>query len=174
MKSIFGICFLFFIISSCARSTAWTPQDSLDTAAWLQMDILQAAWLDAHIQGLKKKPVIRFGDIHVQSIGQVINADLFTNEIRNALVNAPKVRVRGGPNSGDIHKILIYQDHYVADGTRHEFAEELGADYLITGSINTQSLDEGGRKEILYAVDLVLRNIQNQEIVWTGRHLIRK
>ncbi|NRA38180.1 MAG: penicillin-binding protein activator LpoB [Planctomycetes bacterium] len=174
--------------SSCTSSTTtrtdaggardlsgkWNAQDSKLTATWIKDDIIKRPWVGNHVSAKGKKPYVRIGNITVASIGEVINTDVFVNEIRMELVNSGTIGVRSGKKSGDTRKIIKESDLHASDATRKAAAEEIGADYLLTGSINVQFDANGRHKDKTYAVDMELRNIETQEIVWVGRKEINK
>jgi PBP1b-binding outer membrane lipoprotein LpoB len=51
---------------------------------------------------------------------------------------------------------------------------EQGADYMMTGEINTIQDREGGRQVTYYQADLNLTNIETNEKVWLGQKKIKK
>ena len=51
---------------------------------------------------------------------------------------------------------------------------ELGADYMMTGEINTIEDREGGDQVVFYQTDLTLTNIETNEKVWIGQKEIKK
>jgi PBP1b-binding outer membrane lipoprotein LpoB len=51
---------------------------------------------------------------------------------------------------------------------------ELGADYMMTGEINTIEDREGGDQVVFYQTDLTLTNIETNEKVWIGNKKIKK
>lgn len=155
-------------------SGKWNAQDAKLTAEWIKTDILSRPWVDIYVAKKGKKPMLRIGDITVQSIGEVINTKLFVNEIRMELVNSGRIGVRSGKKSSATRAILKDQDKHASDATRKEAGEETASDFLLTGSINVQFDQSGRHKDKTYAVDMELRDVQTQEIVWVGRKEINK
>ncbi|MXZ02053.1 penicillin-binding protein activator LpoB, partial [Candidatus Poribacteria bacterium] len=51
---------------------------------------------------------------------------------------------------------------------------EHGADYMMTGEINTIEDREGGDQVVFYQTDLTLTNIETNEKVWIGQKKIKK
>ena len=51
---------------------------------------------------------------------------------------------------------------------------ELGADFMLLGEINTIFDREDGREIKYYQVDLNLTDLENNELVWVGQKSIKK
>ncbi len=52
--------------------------------------------------------------------------------------------------------------------------KELGANFVLTGVLNTIIDQEGGEKVVFYQVNLELINVETNEKVWIGDHKIKK
>jgi hypothetical protein len=51
---------------------------------------------------------------------------------------------------------------------------ELGADYMLIGTINEQGDAAGGSEVFFFSTDLELIKIQTNQKVWIGNHKIKK
>ena len=58
--------------------------------------------------------------------------------------------------------------------TIKEMGLERGADYMMTGEINSIEDREGGTQVTYYQVDLTLTNIETNEKIWLGQKKIKK
>ena len=58
--------------------------------------------------------------------------------------------------------------------TTKEEGQEIGADFMLQGSINTITDREGGSEVRYYQVDLELINIETHQKVWIGDKKIKK
>ena len=153
----------------------WNDTDSRLVAEKITNEVLKGGWIDSHITAKSKKPMVQVGRIIVETSGEVINTDVFAKEIRNALLNSGRVRVRSSTSrSGETRDILKDQDKHASADTKKEMFNEKGSDFVLTGTINTQNDQEGRKKDKTYAVDMELRSVESQEIVWAGRKQITK
>ncbi len=155
-------------------SGKWNDTDSRLVAEKLVASITkEGGWIDAHIAKAGKKPVVQVGNVIIDTM-EVINDEVFKNELRNALLNSQKVRVRSSlDRSKDTREVLKDGDKYVGENKKEMF-NELGSDYILTGSINTQNDSAGRKKDKVYAVDMELRTVESQELIWADRKTITK
>ena len=51
---------------------------------------------------------------------------------------------------------------------------ELGADFMLSGSIESIADRQEGQSVLYYQVDLMLLNIESNEKSWIGQHKIKK
>ena len=66
------------------------------------------------------------------------------------------------------------QQNFASAETRSRMRNELGADFMLLGEINTIFDREGGREVKYYQVDLNLTDLENNELVWVGQKSIKK
>ncbi len=152
----------------------WNDTDSQIVAGDLTKLIVGGPWINEFVLANSKKPVVQVADITVQSNGEVINTDIFAKEIRNAMLNSGKIKVRSGARSGDTRNVLKDQDKHASSDTKKKMFQETGSDFILTGSINVQNDQQGRKKDKTYAVDMELRSVQTNEIVWADRVQITK
>lgn len=155
-------------------SGKWNDTDSRLVAEKFVSSITQGAWIDSHVAAKGKKPIVQVSDVVIDAYGEVINEEIFKKEIRNALINSGKVRVRSSlAASSKTREVLKDQDKYAGENKKEMF-NEIGSDFILTGSINTQNDQAGRKKDKVYAIDMELRSVESQEIVWTDRKTITK
>jgi hypothetical protein len=58
--------------------------------------------------------------------------------------------------------------------TRNKMAQELGAKYMLQGTLQAIEDSEGREKIVFYQVDAVLVDLESNVKVWTGQHKIKK
>jgi PBP1b-binding outer membrane lipoprotein LpoB len=154
----------------------WNDTDSRLTAEHFSPKIVAGGWVDEYKAAHSgKKPVIKVGRVVVRTNGDVINTEIFTNDLVRALVNSGKVKAVGNSNDADqIRAERAEQDKNASEATRKESFQETGADFLLTGSINVADDQEGKEKIKFYSVDLKLVDITTAEQVWFDNHKIKK
>ena len=66
------------------------------------------------------------------------------------------------------------QDVHAREDTRKPMGRELGADFMLKGTINTIFDTEGKRQVRYYQVDLTLISLADNRKVWLGQKKIKK
>ena len=69
---------------------------------------------------------------------------------------------------------LASQAGNATEETRKDAGQEIGADLMLTGTLNSIVDQEGGEQVIYYQVDLELTDIQSHRKVWVGDKKIKK
>ena len=99
----------------------------------------------------------------------------FISDIERAFINTKKVRpVSSKSERGALREERTDQGEFAAMETIKQMGRELGADYAMTGEINTIEDREGGQQVVFYQTDLTLTNIETNEKVWIGQKKIKK
>ena len=95
--------------------------------------------------------------------------------MERALVNSGRVDfVASREERGEIRDERIDQDLNASESTRNAAGEELGADFMLQGQINT-ILDVDGKQQVrYYQVDLTLISMADNRKVWLGQKKIKK
>jgi len=66
------------------------------------------------------------------------------------------------------------QDIHASEATRKAMGQEIGADYMLKGSINSIVDVEGKKQVAYYQVDLTLISLVDNRKVWVGQKKIKK
>lgn len=151
----------------------WNDKDAQLTAQAIVDKLVQGPWVDAFVSDKQRKPVVRVGSVKVNA-DEIINEQIFVKELRNAMVNSPRIRVRSGAGSNQVRDIQKEQDLRASADTKKEMFQETGSDFVLTGTINVQNDQYKRKKDKAYRVDMELRDVQNAEVVWVGDHIINK
>ena len=121
-----------------------------------------------------KKPTIIVGSIRNRS-AEHIAVKTFMSDIERAFINSGQVNiVASAVEREEIRTEKDDQRVFASPETIKEMGKEQGADYMMTGELNTIQDQEGGRKVIFYQVDLTLTDIETNVKVWMGQHKIKK
>ncbi len=155
-------------------SGRWNDTDSRMVAEKMIDDCLVHIWLNNHNQKSGERPVVIVGGIRNKS-NEHIATQTFISDIEKAFINSGKVRPVSGKNErSEIREERADQSEHAAIETIKRMGRELGADYMMTGEINTIEDREGGRQIVFYQTDLTLTNIESNEKVWIGQEKIKK
>jgi len=156
-------------------SGRWNDTDSRLVAEELIVDCLNHPWATQHMQSSRGElPAVIAGA--VRNLGtEHIAVGAFIADIERALVNSGRARVVASPDErGDVRLERADQWANASEETVKRLGQELGADYLLSGSINTITDSEGGEKVVFYQVDLSLIDIESNQKVWLGQKKIKK
>ncbi|MBM3214967.1 penicillin-binding protein activator LpoB [Candidatus Poribacteria bacterium] len=156
-------------------SGRWNDTDSRQTADAMITDSLNQAWLTSHMtQSGGKKPAVIVGAIRNRSMEHIPVAT-FISDIERAFVNSGRVSVvAGARDRGELRAEREEQSEFASVETIKRRGMELGADFMMTGEINTIEDREGGKQVVYYQVDLTLTSIETNEKVWIGQKKIKK
>ncbi len=155
-------------------SGRWNDADSRMVADEIIGDCLTHPWINDHGISAAGKPVVIVGGIRNKSMEHIPVATFIT-DIERAFINSGKVRtVSGASERGEIREERAAQGEFAALETVKRMGRELGADYMMTGEINTIEDREGGDQVIFYQTDLTLTNIETNEKIWIGNKKLKK
>ncbi|MCE2415107.1 penicillin-binding protein activator LpoB [Candidatus Poribacteria bacterium] len=155
-------------------SGRWNDTDSRMVADDIIQDCLTHPWINDHGINAGTKPVVIVGGIRNKSMEHIPVATFIT-DIERAFINSGKVRtVSSSSERGEIREERADQGEFAAIETVKRMGRELGADYMMTGEINTIEDREGGDQVIFYQTDLTLTNIETNEKIWIGNKKIKK
>ncbi len=156
-------------------SGRWNDADSRMVSEDLIVDCLNHPWLVEHAQSQGGQvPAVIVGA--VRNLGtEHIPAGAFLASIERALVNSGRARVVARPEEREEVR-LERADQWAnaSEETVKRLGQELGADYMLTGTIHTITDQEGGQKVVSYQIDLTLVNIESNLKVWAGQKVIKK
>ncbi len=155
-------------------SGKWNDVDSKLTAEAMVEQVLGEIWLKSHMRDVKEKPVVIVGFVKNKS-HEHIDAETFIKDVERSFITSQKVRlVQGGEKREAIRGERADQQDNASVSTMKKWGLEVGADYMMQGSINSivDALDR--KKVVYYQVNLELTNIQTNEVVWIGEKKIKK
>ena len=186
-NSFIFLIFIIFLIGCSSREVSridtgevvdlsgkWNDTDSRLTAEAMVQDVLNRPWLTDFIASAGKKPVVIVGNIRNKSSEHIV-IDVFTKDIERELINSGKVSfVASQEEREQIREERADQQDFSSEETMKKFYREIGADFLLTGVINSIEDKYEGEKVILYQVDLELIDIEKNLKVWLGNKKIKK
>ncbi len=155
-------------------SGRWDDTDSRLVADEMITDCLSRPWLADAQQKLGKNPTVIVGRVRNQS-QEHIATDTFIEDLQRSLINSGKVDFVASRNErGDVRDERMDQDTNASAATRNANGQETGANFMLSGVINSIVDQEGGRAVIFYQVDLKLLNMTTNEIAWIGQKKLKK
>jgi hypothetical protein len=155
-------------------SGAWNDTDSQMVAAEMMQDVLSRPWISEFNGDKNRRPAVIVGEVRNLS-DEHINVSTFVQELQRNLINSGKVVfVASSTERKGIRGERADQDVNASESTRKAMGKEMGADFMLSGTINT-IVDASGRDQLrYYQVNLTLISLENNEIVWNGEKKIKK
>ena len=176
-----------FVVTACSTSVervssdttidlsgAWNDTDSRLVAEEMIQDALARPWITDYSGKTGKRPAVVVGTVRNLS-HEHINVKTFVADMERALINSGRVDfVASRDERGEIRDERIDQDLNAREGTRNAAGQELGADFMLQGQINT-IMDVDGKEQVrYYQVDLTLISMADNRKVWLGQKKIKK
>lgn len=156
-------------------SGAWNDTDSRLVSQEMIQDSLSRAWLQ-EFRGRpgQNRPAVIVGEVRNLS-HEHINTSTFTLEVERALINSGRVDfVATKDERKGIRDERKDQDINAREDTRSAMGRELGADFMMTGTINTIVDPSGDTQVRFYQVNMTLISLKDNRKVWVGQKDIRK
>lgn len=155
-------------------SGRWNDTDSQMVATEMIQDCLSSGWYSKATARLGKEPVVIVGSVSNDSM-EHINTGAFVEEIQRALINSGKVEfVASCDERGELRQERLEQDEFASEETRKAFGRETGADYMLSGIINSIVDSQSKKAIVFYQVNMKLIDIESNKIVWNGQKQIKK
>ena len=155
-------------------SGGWNDTDAQMVAQEMITDCLQGGWYTKFLTKNGKEPVVIVGTVANNS-SEHINTSVFVEEMQRALINSGKVEFVASSNErGEIRQERLEQDEFASEATRKAFGKEVGADFMLSGVLNSVVDKAGSKALVFYQTNLKLINIETNQIVWNGQKQIKK
>ena len=160
--------------STTDLSGDWNDTDSRLVAEEMIQDSLSHPWIANFIRTKGHQPAVIVGEVKNLS-HEHINVNTFVNDMQRALINSGRVEfVASSEERQEIRDERMDQDLHASEETRNRAGQEVGADFMLKGSINT-IYDTISKKETrYYQVDLTLISLADNRKVWVGQKKIKK
>ena len=155
-------------------SGRWNDADARMTGEAMIDEALGNRWLTDFEQAKSRKPVVSVGFVKNKT-NEHIDAEPFLKDLERAFIQSARVRVvQSGEKREAIRGERADQQEYAATETIKKWGREVGADFMLQGSIN-QIVDSYNNERVnFYQVNLELTNLETNEIVWIGQKKLKK
>lgn len=152
----------------------WNDTDSRLVAEEMIQDALTHPWITNFIRANNKQPTVIVGEVRNLS-HEHINVNTFVNDIARAWINSGRVQfVASRDERLEIRDERLDQDLHASEDSRNPAGRELGANFMLKGSINTiyDTIDK--KQTRFYQIDLDLISLADNRKVWLGQKKIKK
>ncbi|VAX10017.1 Lipoprotein YcfM, part of a salvage pathway of unknown substrate [hydrothermal vent metagenome] len=155
-------------------SGAWNDTDSRMVSDEMITDMLDRPWIRNYSNKHNSMPALIVGEVRNLS-HEHINVKTFIADIERAMVNSGMVNfVASSTERKEVRDERKDQDINASNATRNAMGQEMGADFMLKGSINTIIDMEGKTQLRYYQVDLTLISLKDNRKVWLGQKKIKK
>ena len=104
-----------------------------------------------------------------------IDSETFIKDIERAIVKDGNARlVQAGNKRDELRNERVDQQNYASAETAKDWGLELGADFMLQGTINSIVDVYKREKIVFYQINLELSNLETNEVVWIGEKEIKK
>ena len=155
-------------------SGAWNDTDSQLVAQEMISDVLSRPWLSNFTAKTGRQPAVIVGSVRNLS-HEHINTKTFVNEMERELINSGRVEfVASSDERDEIRDERVDQDLNATEASRNVAGNELGANFMLKGQINT-IIDRADSDQVrYYQVDLSLISLADNRKVWVGQKKLKK
>ena len=146
----------------------WNDTDSRLVSEEVIADALTAPWITRYEATHAERPTVIVGIVRNRT-DEFIAVETFTKDMERAFVNSGRVRVVASSTEREqLRDERADQQDFSSPETVKAFGREVGADFMLLGTINKITDQEGGERVVFYQVDLELTSIETNEKVWIG------
>ena len=155
-------------------SGRWNDTDSRMVAEAMVKEALQYPWLGNFERANQRQPVVVVGTV-LNSSHEHISVQTFITDLERELTNSQKVTFVAGKGERDeVRSERKEQAIYAREDTQNAPGKEIGADFMMKGTIATILDEAEGTKAVFYQVDLQMIDLENNAKVWYGQKKIKK
>ena len=155
-------------------SGRWNDTDSRIVAESMVKEALDYPWLSNFSQSKRRQPVVVVGTV-MNNSHEHINVQTFVTDLERELTNSQKVTFVAGKDERDeVRTERKEQAMYAREDTQKAPGKEIGADYMMKGTIATILDEADGTKAMFYQVDLQMVDLESNAKVWFGQKKIKK
>jgi len=155
-------------------SGRWNDTDSKLVAETMIKEMVSRPWLNKFTGSHGREPVVIVGTILNKS-HEHIDVGTFVSDLEREMTNSQKVLfVASKSEREEIRDERKEQAVYSREDTQKRPGQELGADFMMKGTIATILDESAGTKAIFYQVDLDLIDLENNVKSWYGQKKIKK
>ena len=154
-------------------SGRWNDTDSQLVSKEMIEDSLSWPWIEDWGKKTGKKPTVMAYAVKNRSL-EHINTQTFMKDLERAFLRSGRVRVVADRDQqADVRDERANQQIGLTANPA-AVGKELGADFVLTGVLNSIVDKEGGEKVVFYQANLELISVETNEKVWIGDKKIKK
>lgn len=180
--------FVFSLLSGCASTVKYTNPDDVDTTGIgfsstdLQVTtqkMVDSMLVSENIKRItdfgKKEPVVFFSGIRNET-NEHINTNMLENTVSTRMINSGLFQFTDMKQVKAMKEQMQYQQQsgMIDQNTAVKMGQQLGAHYMLTGSIANIDVQGSSQQSMFFLITLKMIDIQKGTIVWQAEKQIRK
>ena len=155
-------------------SGRWNDSDSKMVSKEMIEDVINRPWKGEFEKAFNRKPVVVVGIVSNRS-SEHIDSSTFIKDIERSFVNSGSVRlVQNAEFREKMREERAEQSEFASPSTQAKWGKELGADFMMFGTITSTTDSYRKEKVVNYKINLELSNLETNEKVWIGDKEIKK
>lgn len=156
-------------------SGRWNDSDSRAVSEEMTKQLLHDNWITEYMsKHAGERPILIVGLIKNKS-HEHIDANTFIKNIERAIIQDGAARlVQAGDKREALRNERVDQQNFASSETAKDWGLELGADFILQGTISSIVDTYKKEKIVYYQINLELSNLETNEIVWIGEKKIKK
>lgn len=155
-------------------SGRWNDTDSKLVAETMMKEMVTQPWLENFSSQYGRVPTVIVGTI-VNKSHEHIDVGTFVRDLEREMTNSQKILfVASQRDRQEIRQERQEQAVYSREDTQKRPGQEIGADFMMKGTISTILDEFEGVKGIFFQVDLDLINLETNVKSWYGQKKIKK
>ncbi len=152
----------------------WNDTDIRIVTSSLVKDSLSSPWVDRFRMKNMKNPVVIVGSFLNRS-SEHIDTSIIAKRYEMELINSGKVdMVADVAFRAAVRDEREEQQYFASESTAKALGKEIGADFLLQGSVRTNLDQVGGKSVRTYYISAELIDIETNQKVWVGEDTIKK
>lgn len=153
----------------------WNETDANKTAEILIRSMLKNDWVEEHKTTGKGKPYVLIDELR-NDTEEHIDTNSLVKAVQTELVKSGKIRFVDGERRDQILKEIKYQQSGEVNAkSAKRRGRQVGADYLLGGSISSQvHKNDSGKKTVSYKTTLTLTDLETAVVVWMEDYQLKK
>ena len=148
-------------------SESWTDGDLKHVAESLIQDCINSTGINNYINARGEVPQVIIGPIANQT-GEHIDTSKLARRLQTSIINSGAMKVVSAPEHLASYSENVEDDYYYACEKLKESALQLGADFILQGSVTSRIENKDNRQICTFLIDMEILDLQNDKVLWQG------
>lgn len=187
MNRILSLLLLIAISTSCSRTVTridpatqidlsgrWNDTDSRKVADQMIYELFNSNTFKEYVEALEHKPAIVVGLIKNKT-SEHIDANNYIRKFEMVIHNSGIATLVESEEFRDkLRKERLEQQDFASPETAKQFGQEIGADLMLFGEMNSETDVYNKKRVVNYITTLYLTEIETNKRIWYGQNEIKK
>lgn len=187
MNRILSLLLLIAISTSCSRTVTridpatqidlsgrWNDTDSRKVADQMIYELFNSNTFKEYAEALEHKPAIVVGLIKNKT-SEHIDANNYIRKFEMVIHNSGIATLVESEEFRDkLRKERLEQQDFASPETAKQFGQEIGADLMLFGEMNSETDVYNKKRVVNYITTLYLTEIETNKRIWYGQNEIKK